>query len=81
MEVEKNNDSRTFAVMIAVASVILKLFGLRNHPSLNLIVEKHGMFVSKEKSMKSRFMSKNKKVSKNVINKNKHHQAYQIFRF
>jgi hypothetical protein len=60
-ELERTNDGKTFAIMVAVASVILKLFGFRNQVLTN-IVDKHGMFVSKEKSMKSRFISKHKKV-------------------
>jgi len=73
-EVEKNSDGRTFAIMIAVATVILKLFGLRNHSGLNYIIEKHGSYVSKDKSMRSRFISKPKKV-----NLSRHFDFYKTF--
>ncbi|XP_021946876.1 uncharacterized protein LOC110844861 isoform X3 [Folsomia candida] len=73
-EVDKNNEGRTFAIMIAVATVIVKLFGLRNHPNLNLILERHGSFMSKDKSMKSRFISKPKKVAHNG-----HHFVLQCY--
>jgi hypothetical protein len=61
-ELEKNSEGRVFAIMIAVATIIVKLFRLKTHPNLNSILEKHGSFMSKDKSMKSRLTSKPKKV-------------------
>lgn len=61
-DVEKSSEGRTFAIMVAVATIIVKLFGLRSHPTVNEIMERHGSFMSKDKLMKSRFISKPKKV-------------------
>lgn len=71
---DKDTEGRIFAIMLAVATVVVKLFGLRNHPNLNNIVDKHGSFMSKDKSKSRYWQGKPKKVAHNG-----HHFVLQCF--
>ncbi|CAL8080561.1 unnamed protein product [Orchesella dallaii] len=72
---EKNSDDRTLAIVNAIATVLIKQFGVRNQQSSNSVIEKCPSFVSKEKSIRSKLMSKHTK----KVTLNGHHLTPQYY--
>lgn len=58
---DKNQDDKTLAVVNAIATVLIKQFGVRNQQSGSSMLDRCPSFVSKEKSIKSKLMSKHGK--------------------
>ena len=58
----ENSSDRNLAIVSSLATVLQKNFNVKSPHAITLI-ERCPTFVSKEKSIKSKFLSKNKKVS------------------